>query len=90
MTAWVAAMTGNVMAHLFASERRRWQVPFTVFFKAVIGFAALGLISAGAALSFVHIGAAVELAIQISALLIGAILGGYGAVRAARDASTKR
>lgn len=87
MTAWMATMTGNIMAHL--SQHRR-PVPFVVMFKSVIGFAVAGIVVVGAILAFVGASAHVELTLQILAAVAGAALGAYGALRAGRDASAKR
>ncbi len=82
-------MTGNVMDHLLSAEKRR-KLPFNILFKAIIGFAAVGLMLMGSLLAFVEANRAVEQALLILALLLGALIGMYGAVRAARDASTER
>jgi len=87
MTEWGSTMTGNVMAQ-FSFNRR--QVPFDLLFKSVFGGAVLGLVSVGAILAFVPMSASAELAIQIFATLVGAAIGGYGALRAAGNASSDR
>ena len=85
MTAWMATMSGSIMAQI--GDRH---VPFDVMFKAVIGCAVAGILVVGAPLAFVDAGAHVEFALQVIAGLGGAILGAYVTTRAARNASPQR
>lgn len=70
----------------FSSNRHR--VPFDLLFKSVFGFAVLGLVSIGTVLAFVPMSASAKLTFQILATIVGAAIGGYGALRASRDASS--
>lgn len=87
MTEWGSTMTGNVMAQFSPNPRH---VPFDLLFKSVFGFAVLGLVLIGAILAFVPTSASVGLTFQILATLAGAAIGGYGALRATKDASSDR
>ena len=88
MTAWVNTMTGNILAQFSAGLG---QVPFNVLFKAVVGYALVGILLVGSVFILVDdtVAARIMLPLQVLAALAGAMVGAIAAWRSGKDASTR-